>query len=259
MAGAQRSGVSRRARLKEFLGREDDFGVVLLLILLTIISFAAAVGPIGQFVSVALSGGTLLFVLHTAQAGRRAYRISAVIVSLAVLSTGLAMLIGDEMGRTIAGVVGLLLAVLAPIVILRRIITSPTITVRLVLGALAIYLLLGLAYAYLFPVIAILSGSTFFVQTSTAGTLDYVYFSYTTLATVGYGDFTAATSLGRMVAISEGLVGQLFLVSAVALLVGNVGRSIRPMATPAADTPATPAVDAQATPATAEEVTPPGR
>ena len=47
-----------------------------------------------------------------------------------------------------------------------------------------------------------------------------------TLATVGYGDYTAASSLGRMFAVSEALIGQLYLVSAVALLVGNIGRTI---------------------------------
>ena len=104
---------------------------------------------------------------------------------------------------------------------------SPTITVRLVLGALSIYLLLGLAYAYLFPLVATLSDDPFFVQTTTPNASDYIYFSYTTLATIGYGDYTAATSLGRMVSVSEGLVGQLYLVSAVALLVGNVGRQLR--------------------------------
>ena len=53
-----------------------------------------------------------------------------------------------------------------------------------------------------------------------------MYFSYVTLTTVGYGDFTAATSTGRMIAVSEALTGQLYLVSAVALLVGNIGRTI---------------------------------
>ena len=47
-----------------------------------------------------------------------------------------------------------------------------------------------------------------------------------TLTTVGYGDFTASTSVGRMIAVSEALTGQLYLVSAVALLVGNIGRTI---------------------------------
>ena len=209
------------------LAREDDFGVALVLILLTVLVFAAAEGPIGQLVSVALSGGTLLFVIHTAGGHRRTFRVSAIVVVVAVLSTAVATVAGGDAATTTAGLVGLLLAVIAPIVILRRIVLSPTITIRLVLGALAIYLLLGLAYAYLFPLVATLSHAPFFVQTTTPDASDYVYFSYTTLATVGFGDFTAGTSVGRMAAVSEALVGQLYLVSAVALLVGNVGRTLR--------------------------------
>jgi len=219
-------GQSRRDLLREALARTDDFGVVLLLILITITAFAAASTPATQLVSVALSGGTLLFVLHTADAGRRTFRVSALIVTLAVIGAAGAIGAGETDSAT-GGVVGLLLAVIAPIVILQRIARSPTITFRLVLGALSIYLLVGLAYAYLFPVVAALTREPFFVQTSTPVTADYIYFSYTTLATIGYGDFTAATSLSRMIAVSEGLVGQLYLVSAVALLVGNIGRAIR--------------------------------
>ncbi len=220
-------GESRRRQARETLAREDDFGVALVLILLTIIVFASATGAWGQLVSVALSGGTLLFVLHTAGAHRRTFRASAIVVTFAILGATVAVLLGDAVASSTAGIVGLLLAVVAPIVILRRIVVSPTITVRLVLGALAIYLLLGLAYAYLFPLVATLSKEPFFVQTPTPNASDYIYFSYTTLATIGFGDFTAGTSLGRMISVSEGLVGQLYLVSAVALLVGNVGRQLR--------------------------------
>lgn len=251
MADTTATRLPGRKRVEESFAREDDFGVVLVLILLTIISFAAAGGAVAKLISVALSGGTLLFVLHTAGAHKRTFRISAVIVVIAVASTAVALVIGDDFGSTMAGLVGLLLAIVAPIVILRRIFSASRITVRLVLGALAIYLLLGLAYAYMFGFIEAIGGSQFFVQTATPESIDFVYFSYTTLATVGYGDFTAATSLGRMVAISEGLVGQLFLVSAVALLVGNVGRSLRPGATG-------PNPPADAAPTT-EDITPPGR
>ena len=86
--------------------------------------------------------------------------------------------------------------------------------------------MLGLSYAYLYPVIGVLTNEPFFVQTSTPASIDYIYFSYVTLTTVGYGDFTAASSAGRMIAVSEALTGQLYLVSAVALLVGNIGRTI---------------------------------
>ena len=219
-------GETRRRQLREALARTDDFGVVLLLIIATIIVFASALGPLGQLISVALSGGTLLFVLHTSEARARTFRLSAIIIAGAVVTTACGLLIGGGVGSGTAGVVGLLLAVVAPIAILQRIAHSPTITVRLVFGALSIYLLFGLAYAYLFPVIAALTQEPYFVQTSTPATADYIYFSYTTLATIGYGDFTAATSLSRMIAVSEGLFGQLYLVSAVALLVGNVGRQM---------------------------------
>jgi hypothetical protein len=220
-------GQSRVARLRQILGGTDEFGVVLVLILLTIITFATAVGPAGQVISVALSGGTLLFVLHTAEAGRRTFRISAVVVTVAVSSAAIALLLGDAVASSTAGLVGLMLALVAPLVILRRIFMSPTITFRLVLGALAIYLLVGLAYGYLFGLVASLTHEPFFVQTSHPAAYVYIYFSYTTLATVGYGDFTASASIGRMIAISEALVGQLYLVSAVALLVGNIGRAVR--------------------------------
>jgi hypothetical protein len=220
-------GQSRASHARQLLLGTDQFGVVILLILITIIVVATAVGPVGQVVSVALSGGTLLFVLHTADSGRRTFRISAVIVTIAVLSAAIALLLGEAVASATAGLVGLLLALVAPLVILRRIVLSPRITVRLVLGALAIYLLLGLVYGYLFPLVATLTHEPFFVQTSEPAAYIFIYFSYTTLATVGYGDFTAASSLGRMLAVSEGLVGQLYLVSAVALLVGNIGRTIR--------------------------------
>ena len=221
------------------VGGADSFGVVLVLILLTIIVFAAAEGPAGEMIAVLLSGGTLLFVLHTAGAHRRTYRFAAAVVVVALVGTAFALFAGDTVGTTTSRAVGLLLATIAPIVILRRIVMSPTITFRLVLGALSIYLLLGLAYSYLFPLIASASNEPFFVQTSTPAAADYLYFSYTTLATIGYGDFTAAQSVGRMISVSEGLVGQLYLVSAVALLVGNVGRQLRPKAEETADAEAT--------------------
>jgi len=215
---------TRRDLAREMVTGADAFGVVIVLILLTIFVFAAAEGAIGQFASVVLSGGTLLFVLHTAGARRRTFRASAAVVAAALVLTAAALLAGDTLGSSTARAVGLLLGFVAPIVILRRVVTSPRITIRLVLGALAIYLLLGLAYSYLFPFIASVTGQPFFVQTATPNASDYLYFSYTTLATIGYGDYTAQQSLGRMIAVSEGLLGQLYLVSAVALLIGNVGR-----------------------------------
>ena len=216
----------RRSRLTVLLERRDDFGLALLLIIATVVVISLGQGRLGQVISVALSGFTLLFVLHTSGARRRPFRAAVVIVAVAVVGAAVALIVGVEYGAAAASLIGLLLAFVAPLVILRRILKSPVITVRLVLGALAIYLLLGLAYAYLYPVIGFVTNEPFFVQTTSPEDIDFVYFSYVTLTTVGYGDFTAATSTGRMIAVSEALTGQLYLVSAVALLVGNIGRTI---------------------------------
>ena len=217
---------TRGGRFAARLEERDDYGIVLLLILATLVTVSLGEGAVGQFVAVSLSGFTLLFVLHTSDAKRRAYRTASVIVVIAVAGAGLSLLVGYEEGAAAAGLIGLMLAFAAPVIILQRILKSPTITVRLVLGALAIYLLLGLTYAYLYPLVHYVTREPFFVQTTDPSSVDYVYFSYVTLTTVGYGDFTAYSSVGRMVAVSEALGGQLYLVSAVALLVGNIGRSI---------------------------------
>jgi hypothetical protein len=65
----------------------------------------------------------------------------------------------------------------------------------------------------------------FFVQVRHPQSIDYLYFSLATLTTLGYGDFTATGDLGRMLAVTEALAGQMYLVSVVAVLVSNMDRA----------------------------------
>ena len=91
-----------------------------------------------------------------------------------------------------------------------------------VLGALCIYLMIGLLYAFAYGAIAAFQSGPFFAQ-GTDGTPSLrLYFSVVSLATVGYGDYTAATDLGRTVAGSEGLLGQVYLVTVVAVIVSRL-------------------------------------
>lgn len=91
-----------------------------------------------------------------------------------------------------------------------------------VLGALCIYLMIGLLYAFTYGAIAAFQSGPFFAQ-GTDGTPSLrLYFSVVSLATVGYGDYTAATDLGRTVAGSEGLLGQVYLVTVVAVIVSRL-------------------------------------
>ena len=53
---------------------------------------------------------------------------------------------------------------------------------------------------------------------------DFLYFSLATLTTTGYGDLSAATELGRAMAVTEALIGQMYLVTVLAVIVSNVRR-----------------------------------
>ena len=94
--------------------------------------------------------------------------------------------------------------------------------VKAVTGAVCVYVLIGLLFVFLYGVIAVLGSGDFFAQ-GTDGTRSLrLYFSFVTLATLGYGDYTPAHELGRTLAIVEALFGQLYLVTVIALLVSRI-------------------------------------
>ena len=79
----------------------------------------------------------------------------------------------------------------------------------------------SVAFSAFFAAIDHLGGGHFFAQGQPDSTQTFQYFSFTTLATLGYGDFTAARNFGRALADLEALTGQIFLVTLVAFLVAR--------------------------------------
>ena len=94
-----------------------------------------------------------------------------------------------------------------------------------VLGAVCFYVLLGLTFAFTFECVGEFGSRPFFTSHEAGTPSNYTYFSFITLATVGYGDLTAQGGLGRALAVTEGLLGQIYLVTTVAALVGHLGRT----------------------------------
>jgi hypothetical protein len=100
---------------------------------------------------------------------------------------------------------------------------------RSVAGAICVYMLFGMLFMFLYGVLAALGHGPFFAQ-GTDGTRPLrLYFSYVTLATLGYGDYTPAGNLGHALAVLEALIGQLYLVTVVAVVVTRLGRPGRKM------------------------------
>ena len=123
---------------------------------------------------------------------------------------------------TTAVLTGLLLIV-GPVVIIRGVLRERQLNVQTVLAALSLYIMLGLLFALVFHVVQDLGNVAFFTDHRRGTASTFLYFSFATMTTVGYGDFTAAANLGRTLGVLEAILGQLYLVTVVALLVGNLG------------------------------------
>lgn len=101
------------------------------------------------------------------------------------------------------------------------------VTLGVVFGAISIYLLIAVAFAVTYAIIGEVESEPFFADGSPSKFNqfpEFMYFSVITQTTVGYGDFTPATGAGRAFASAQALMGQLYLVSVVAVVVGNFGR-----------------------------------
>jgi hypothetical protein len=210
-------------------GKELDdryiFSGVLILLCIGVFAFAGD-GRWGRTITVALQGVTLLEILHTSRAHPRTIRIVGALCLLAVLAVAWSSSFDGKLAHAAPFLVCAALALGAPFVILRRLILQSQIDFRTVAGALCIYLLAGLLLALIYAAMNALQ-KPFFVQANAGGSADFVYYSFVTLTTVGYGDLTSRTNLGHITSIFESLFGQLYLVSVVALLVSNLGQPRR--------------------------------
>jgi hypothetical protein len=124
-------------------------------------------------------------------------------------------------GRGAADIWAALLLLLMVVVILRRILAAPVVTLQSIYGAVSAYLIIGLMFASFYAAMYYLGGGHFFATNEHGSTANFQYFSFTTLTTLGYGDFTAAENGGRAVAMLEAMTGQIFLATLVAKLVSS--------------------------------------
>ena len=208
---------------------EHRYGYVLLLILVTLaFQLAAPDEDWARLVTIGLQGATLILALYASEVHRGLIRLATVAVGVAVIASAGALVGSGNLGAGAGHGVTVCLIALAPVVIGRGVITSVreegTVTLHTMFGVLCIYLLLGSLFAFAFGIVGDTESGPFFAGQTGADTSDYLYFSFTTLTTTGYGDLTAATDLGRSLAITEALIGQIYLVTVVAVIVGNLRR-----------------------------------
>jgi hypothetical protein len=187
-------------------------------------------GPVQQVVVTALAGASLLLAFWSANVTPRIMR-AAVALTGAALGLSVVHAAGGEIGDGAARAANALLLAVGPpavaIGVVRNLRAAGEVRLDAVLGVLSLYMLIGMAFGFVYGAIDHFGGGPFFAGREPATVAHCLYFSFTTLATVGYGDFVARSDLGHTLAVSEALIGQIYLVTVVSLIVSNLRPSRR--------------------------------
>jgi ion channel len=183
----------------------------------------------GALGSTMLSAFALLVAISDPAAGHHITRRHWVLVGACVALAPLVLIVNSTsvVGLTYLLPVSLLVTATLPIT-LARVVRHRRVTYETVLGALCSYVLVGLLFAFLYLAVDGLRADPFFAQPGEHLQSEYVYFSFVSLTTLGFGDLSPSVGLPQALTALEALLGQVFLVTMVARLVTLWGRQGEP-------------------------------
>ncbi len=214
-----------RARTRErWLQRaervSDAFGLVLLLVLTTYVltSLLSNRGWSAVVLTIATSA-TSVVALTSSHARAGTIRAALWLSVLTVLLAAVAAISDQHAWLNFASAIQIVLLAIAMATVLRRVVTTAEVGSRTILGAISVYTVLGILFTFLYGTIERVQGGAFFEGLSNPQGNDFLFFSYTTLTTTGYGNLVPGGQPGRMIAGLEMMIGQIFLVTLVAGLV----------------------------------------
>ena len=214
-------GMSRRPgeRWTRFAARIGNaFGVVLLLVVaIYVLGSLVSYSGWGGFALAVTTGTCAVVALISSRSGRHLVRWAAAFAA-AGAALSLAAALGG--GSTLSGVSALIEAALLAVAagkVLGTVLTESEVGFRTILGAISVYVILGILFTDVYVAVDRLQAGAFFGQPTETG--DFIFFSITTLTTTGYGNLVPAAQPGRMLSGLEMLVGQIFLVTLIAGLV----------------------------------------
>jgi hypothetical protein len=201
--------------------------------------FTLVAAPVGAEYQLRTGPIELLLVVNLAAAAvgygtaRGRHRLLAV-MTLAVVLRIIGRLLDEQTASTGATLLGVALGVFAAIAALRFALAGHKVDSERLSAALSAYLLAGHLFGLTYFQVEQLRPGSFGIggvptlpaqlELQTA-----IYFSFVTLATLGYGDITPLTPTARGLAVSEAILGQLYLAVLVARLVGTSGPNTAPV------------------------------
>jgi voltage-gated potassium channel len=173
---------------------------------------------------------SLLFfsAIYAVKRRQRLFVVEAALAVLVVLLRWWYHFTLDSMIAVLATASGTIFFVLIAISIIVFVFEAETVTGDIISGSVCAYLLVGLAWAHIFALLEGLNPETLknlhLIQQGTGDLEPFIYFSFVTMTTLGYGDIVPGTPPAHSLAAFEALTGQLYLTVLVARLVGLYGR-----------------------------------
>ncbi|MGW8266852.1 MAG: potassium channel family protein [Longimicrobiales bacterium] len=167
----------------------------------------------------------LLFTVYAISRGRRSLLIAIALVTPGILGEASFFTLQTEGTHLFAAVsVSVFLAYVAFVVFNASVLGPGKMTADRLAGAISVYLLLGLLWAMVYGIVAMSAPGSFsgtgVLGPDDAGTArDFIYFSFVTLTTLGYGDILPVASGARTLAWMEAVFGQLYVAVTIARLV----------------------------------------
>ncbi len=159
--------------------------------------------------------------LHAISGQPRQLRFSLLLVSTIIIFSALHYLLPILAVDKIKLGLGAIFLVHMLIMIWTHIEMENEVTIDLIMAAACAYILLGMIWAYAYYFLeSFHPGSFSIVENSTDDLVDFNYYSFVTLTTVGYGDILAITRAARALSIFEAITGQLYLAIMISRLVG---------------------------------------
>src|SRR4051812_29460862 len=147
----------------------------------------------GRVTAVAVAGLTAIVAFTSSDVRPERVRLSVVVAVAAVVAACIAERVPSDRLLGIAFIAVAILLAIAAVTILRRVVVGAShVDFRTILGAISVYALLGLLFGFLYFAVGRWNDSEFFTGVAEPRSSDYLFFSYTTLTTTGYGNLTPA-------------------------------------------------------------------
>jgi hypothetical protein len=223
---------SQKKRFSGFLVWRDrnkyTFNLIAIILFLILLPFFSN-HPASQYIVYVLIIFVLMSAIFTISGNRLYLIIGSILAALSMILNVLFFLTGEPPFYQISIILPLLFFGFVTVIIFSSIIQKHKINFDIVAGAISVYFLIGIVWAFAIMVIEFVDPLSFTLPGVRANELrflpDFISYSFSFLTTTGNYDVAAATSFARMIMMFEMIIGTLYIAILISWLVGKLTKN----------------------------------